>query len=83
MTYTPSQEKFLRTLAALNDQWNRQDDESQLSSELDAFAEEHGVRIRHQRIGRAFGCYLVSADDLARIAALDPKDIPPYGKMPR
>ena len=71
-----SQEKFLRALARMNNQWNTDDPSEDLGQSVYGFAEQHNIHIRHQRVTRSTGCYVVSSDDLARVADISLQEIP-------
>ena len=71
-----SQEKFLRALARMNDQWNNDDPNEDLQQSMEGFAEQHGIHIGHRRVTRSTGCYVVSSEDLARVADISLQEIP-------
>lgn len=74
--YNTSQTRFLRALVRMNDRWNNQDPNMDLELAMDAFCERHDIHICHTRVGMAHGMFSVSSEDLARIAEIDPREIP-------
>lgn len=74
--YNPSQEKFLRLLCTLVDQANTYNEDEDLEYAVDGFTDWFGIHLGHRPIGRVGGYYIISSDDLARIAWLDPWQIP-------
>lgn len=81
--YNLSQEKFLRLLCECIDQDRQGFCDKGLELELDALTEWVDIHPGYRSVGSMGGYYLISSEDLARIASIFPECIPDVSRFHR